>query len=283
MQIRKNFFTMFELLISVGLLVILSVVLLRTFQLTADYWKFSAEQSDTYIDAKIIMTRLNDDISNMLYEMAPESVDKKISVPLYTGSFTVSYTAIKPLNSDGSEGTARGWCVGLVTRVPVTEENPSGISKVAYIYYPPAAQGSSVPISNSTVTGKDHGVLMRGTVTETTANYLNGGQTMQNFYQGAMASATQIADGILDFKVQAYSLSGTTFTAKNYNSSTHNIKGMDDVSALRLTMTMMPVDKLEEYRQLLNKSGVTSEEKHDFIHKHGRKFSRTFWVNALTQ
>ena len=272
---------MFELLISVGLLVILSVVLLRTFQLTADYWKFSAEQSDTYIDAKIIMTRLNDDISNMLYEMAPESVDKKISVPLYTGSFTVSYTAIKPLNSDGSEGTARGWCVGLVTRVPVTEENPSGISKVAYIYYPPAAQGSSNPLANSEITGKDNGVLLRGTVDETTANYLNGGSTIQNFYSGAMSSVTQIADGILDFKLSAYTLSGSTFSLKNYNSANHNPKGLDDISALRLTMTLMPADKLEEYKKL-NASG-SKEEKQDFIHKHGRKFSRTFWVNNLTQ
>ena len=273
---------MFELLISVGLLVILSVVLLRTFQLTADYWKFSAEQSDVYIDAKIIMSQLNDDISNMLYEAAPSSVDKKISVPLYSGAFSPSYTWIKPLKTNGDEdSSAAGWCIGLVTRVPATDEAPSGISKVAYIYYPPAAQGSSNPLANSEITGKDNGVLLRGTVDETTANYLNGGSTIQNFYSGAMSSVTQIADGILDFKLSAYTLSGSTFSLKNYNSANHNPKGLDDISALRLTMTLMPADKLEEYKKL-NASG-SKEEKQDFIHKHGRKFSRTFWVNNLTQ
>ena len=61
--IRKSCFTLFELLISVGLLVVLSVVLLRTLVLTSDYWIKTDEQAQLQADAK--MPTANIEINNL--------------------------------------------------------------------------------------------------------------------------------------------------------------------------------------------------------------------------
>ena len=286
MKMKKNNFTLFELLISVGLLVILAVVLLRTFMLTADYWKFSAEQSETYIDAKIVMAQLNEDISNMLYEKDPTSVADEIAVPLYSGSFTPIHH-YSPVKLPGSN-TPKGWCLGMVTRVgrnDSTDEALSNICKVAYIYYPPAASGS-VDISGLSSTeqdrinGKENGVLLRGYITEDTDNYLKGGETIQNFYSGAMSNVRQLSDGIIDFKIEPYKKSGSSFALVSYTAGSK--EGLKGVDALRLSMTVMPTDKLTEYKKLLDDNAADAELT-AFIHKHGRKFTRTYWVNAFGQ
>lgn len=286
MKFKKNNFTLFELLISIGLLVILAVVLLRTMALTTDYWQFSAEQSETYIDAKIIMSQLNEDISNMLYEKSPTSVADEIAVPLYTGSFNVSYTAVKLPGSN----TPKGWCLGMVSRVGLADsedDTTSNICKIAYIYYPPAASGS-VDVSGMSsseqdkLTGKETGILLRGIVNEDTADYLKGGEVINNFYTGAMANARQLADGIIEFKVDAFRKDGSSYTLVSYNSTSDSKKGLSNVDALRLSMTMLPGDKLAEYKKLLAASAGDDELK-EFIHKHGRKFSRTYWVKAFGQ
>ncbi|MBE6367374.1 MAG: hypothetical protein E7052_05625 [Lentisphaerae bacterium] len=284
MKMKKNNFTLFELLISVGLLVILAVVLLRTFMLTADYWKFSAEQSETYIDAKIVMAQLNEDISNMLYEKDPTSVADEIAVPLYSGSFNLSYSAVKLPGSN----TPKGWCLGMVSRQVSSEsgdETLSNICKIAYIYYPPAKSGS-VDISGLSsaeqdkINGKENGVLLRGYITEDTDNYLKGGETIQNFYSGAMSNVRQLSDGIIDFKIEPYKKSGSSFAAVDYTAGSK--EGLKGVDALRLSMTVMPTDKLTEYKKLLDDNAADAELT-AFIHKHGRKFTRTYWVNAFGQ
>ena len=291
MKMRKKFFTLFELLISVGLLVILSVVLLRTLVLTADYWKFSAEQSTVYIDAKIIMSSLNEDISNMLYRKSPESAANKISVPLYTGAFnytstTTGYTYIKALTNTGAAGSSSAWCFALVTRTAASEDSPTGICKTAYVYYPPTLDGSLRNStvgddSNEAVPGRDNGVLLRGVVNESESgdDYLKGGVNLNTFYAKAMNAANlgQIADGVIDFKIEAYKRDGTTYDKITYSNTSDVQKGLSGVDALRLSMTLMPTDKLDEYRKVY-KNG-SNEERLDFVHKHGRKFTRTFWVN----
>ena len=283
MKLRRKNFTLFELLISVGLLVILAVVLLRTLLLTADYWTFSAEQSETYIDAKIVMAQLNEDISNMLYEKAPTSVVDEISVPLYTGSFNVAYTAVKQ-----PDATPKGWCLGMVSRQVSSEsgdETLSNICKIAYIYYPPAKSGS-VDISGLSsaeqdkINGKENGILLRGYITEDTDNYLKGGDTIQNFYSSAMVNARQLADGVVEFNVTAYRKNGSSFSEVTYSAG--DKKGLSNVDALRLTMTVRPTDKLAEYKKLVTANAADAELR-AFMHKHGRKFTRTYWVKAFGQ
>lgn len=70
--IRKSCFTLFELLISVGLLVVLSVVLLRTLVLTSDYWIKTDEQAQLQADAKTLFSLLSDDLGNLVYKSKQE-------------------------------------------------------------------------------------------------------------------------------------------------------------------------------------------------------------------
>lgn len=280
MQMRKNLFTMFELIISVGLLVVVMVVLLQTFLLTSDFWKYSADQSQTFIDAKIIMNLLNEDISNAVYEASPSAADDEIVVPLYTGAYTPSgYTPFK----DNENNDLKGWCLGLVTRTAGADPTLSNVCKVAYIYYPPAKSGNP-GLDEDNYPGRSNGILLRGEINEETDDYLwmKSGETLQNFYQTAMTSASQIADCIVEFKVEAYSLSGSTFSKKTYSAS-DNRKGLSGVKALQLNMTLLSQDKFNEYKDLPDNSAAAREDRKDFLNKHGRKFTRTFWLNALNE
>lgn len=282
MQMRKNLFTMFELIISVGLLVIISVVLLKTFVLTSDFWKYSADQSQTFIDAKIVMNMLNEDISNALYEASPSDRADEIVVPLYAGSFTPSgYTVFK----DNDNNNIKGWCLGLVTRTAGSDRTLSNICKVAYVYYPPAASGNVSALNGNKVPGRNNGVLLRGEISEDTDEYLQmkSGETLQNFYQSAMNSATQLADCIVEFKIEPYSLSGSTFSKKSYSNADDSRKGLSNVKALQLTMTLLSQDKFDEYKKLPNANDIDRDDRKAFLHKHGRKFTRTFWLKTLNE
>ena len=275
-KIRKNF-TLFEMLISVGLLVILAVVLLRTLALTADYWKYSADQSEIYLNAKIVMGMLNDDISNMLYDKSPASNAKEVSVPLYTGEFSPSgYTWITSIN----DGNSKGWCLGMVSRTAMSKNHDSShsnICKVAYIYYPPKLSGTHPLAGNSNIPGAENGVLLRGTQTENTDAYLEGSKSLTDFYKDAMNNSEQIADCIIEFRVDAFRKNASSYTRVDYASGDAQ-KGLTNIDALRLTMTMMPEDKLDEYRKMVEKN-ASADDKRDFIRKHGRRFNRTYWVN----
>ena len=278
MQMRKNLFTMFELIISVGLLVIISIILMKTFILTSDFWKYSADQSQTFADAKIVMNMLNEDISNALYEASPSDQADEIVVPLYAGSFTPSgYTVFK----DNDNNSIKGWCLGLVTRTRTVGSDPtlSNICKVAYVYYPPSANGNVSALNENKVPGRNNGVLLRGEISEDTDDYLKmpNGETLQNFYQTAMNSAVQLADCIVEFKIEPYSLSGSTFSKNNAHDSR---KGFSNVKALQLNMTLLSQDKFDEYKKLPNANGI---DRKAFLHKHGRKFTRTFWLKTLNE
>ena len=306
MKIKRKNFTLFELMISVGLLVILSVVLMRTLVLTSDYWHHSAEQSEMYIDAKIIMSQLNSDISNMIYSRSARvTTAADIAIPLYSSSFTPSnsYTKIEnPLISNHVDG----WITAMVTRTNeqttlsgdddgsgVTasyNSNPgySNVCKVAYIFYPPVQSGTEPLNSNNNAPGRRNGILVRGFVNEnvnsdgmessggSSVPYLSGGRTLNNFYSGAMSNIVQLADGVVDFRLTPLSFNGTTFSTVSATTS----DGMSNVSALRLTLTMMPVDKLDQYRQMIE-DNASDEEKQTFFNKYSRKFTRMYWVNTI--
>ena len=281
MQMRKNLFTMFELIISVGLLVVVSIILMKTFILTSDFWKYSADQSQTFADAKIVMNMLNEDISNALYETSPSDQADEIVVPLYAGSFTpTGYTVFK----DNENDNIKGWCLGLVTRTAGSDRTLSNICKVAYVYYPPSASGNVSALNENKVPGRNNGVLLRGEIAEDTTDYLKmkSGDTLQNFYQTAMNSATQLADCIVEFKIEPYSLSGSSFSKKSYTSADSR-KGLSNVKALQLSMTLLSQDKFDEYKKLPNNSNSDREDRKAFLHKHGRKFTRTFWLKTLNE
>ena len=287
MQMRKNLFTMFELIISVGLLVIISVILMKTFILTSDFWKYSADQSQTFIDAKIVMNMLNEDISNALYETSPSDQADEIVVPLYAGSFTpTGYTVFKDnnYNDENENKNIKGWCLGLVTRTAGSDRTLSNICKVAYVYYPPSASGNVSDLNENKVPGRNNGVLLRGEIAEDTTDYLKmkSGETLQNFYQSAMNSATQLADCIVEFKIEPYSLSGSSFSKKSYTSADSR-KGLSNVKALQLSMTLLSQDKFDEYKKLPYASKIECEDRKAFLHKHGRKFTRTFWLKTLNE
>lgn len=281
MQMRKNLFTMFELIISVGLLVIISVILMKTFILTSDFWKYSADQSQTFIDAKIVMNMLNEDISNALYETSPSDQADEIVVPLYAGSFTpTGYTVFK----DNENDNIKGWCLGLVTRTVGSDRTYSNICKVAYVYYPPSANGNVSALNENKVPGRNNGVLLRGEISEDTDDYLRmqSGETLQNFYQTAMNSAVQLADCVVEFKIEPYSLSGSSFSKKSYTSADSR-KGLSNVKALQLSMTLLSQDKFDEYKKLPYATASEREDRKAFLHKHGRKFTRTFWLKTLNE
>ena len=108
--IRKSCFTLFELLISVGLLVVLSVVLLRTLVLTSDYWIKTDEQAQLQSDAKTFFSLLSDDLGNLIY--APRTS---------TGGFYA------PLHLENDR-----LCMVTHTRVQTNTNTYSDVCKVAY-------------------------------------------------------------------------------------------------------------------------------------------------------
>lgn len=309
MKMQRKNFTLFELLISVGLLVILAVVLLRTLVLTTDYWKYSAEQSEVYNDAKMIMAQLNSDISNMLYRrsVSQATTTSEVAIPLYSSHLNnATYTWMR--NPFYGSNATFGWCIGMVTRtdmqiaqsgtagsVSTTDSmnlDHSNICKVVYVFYPPALSGNAPFNSSNNIPGANNGVLVRGYVNENVnstglesgSHYLSGGRSLQNFYEGAMpsyntATAVQMADGIIEFRLDPYSYnsSSRTFSAV----STTSNDGMSNVDVLRLTLTMMPVEKLNEYRDMVNDNSVSAAEREAYFNKHSRRFTRTYWVNRM--
>lgn len=310
MRMRKSNFTLFELLIAVGLLVILAVVLLRTLVLTTDYWKYSAEQSDIYNDAKMIMAQLNSDISNMIYSRtARTTTNSDVAIPLYSRYLpdnNVGYTWMRnPFYSTSfyNSGTAYGWCTSMVTRtdMQITQSgsgssvnttdnanvNHSNICKVTYIFYPPALSGNSPIHGNNNVPGANNGVLVRGYVNENVNSnglesgnhYLSGGRANLNaFYNGVWSNVVQMAEGLIEFRLDPYSYtSGSGFTLV----TAFNNDGMSNVDALRLTMTMMPVEKLNKYREMVNNNAPTADLQ-AYFNKHSRRFTRTYWVKSMT-
>ena len=119
---------------------------------------------------------------------------------------------------------------------------------------------------------------------ESGSHYLSGGRNLQTFYNGAMpshntATAVQMADGIIEFRLDPYSYnsSSRTFSAV----STTSNDGMSNVDVLRLTLTMMPVEKLNEYRDMVNDNSVSAAEREAYFNKHSRRFTRTYWVNRM--
>ena len=108
--IRKSCFTLFELLISVALLVVLSVVLLRTLVLTSDYWIKTDEQAQLQSDAKTFFSLLSDDLGNLIY--APRTTAGGFYAPLHLENNRL--------------------CMVTHTRVQTDSNTYSDVCKVAY-------------------------------------------------------------------------------------------------------------------------------------------------------
>lgn len=160
---RRSAFTLFEILIAIALLVVLSGVLLRVFVLVGDYWTTSEEQARLYADAKTALAILSEDLSNALYSPpSASSTDKDAVAPMWleacryyedgekaeSKNISVFDDILSPYNS----GQYGPW-LHLVTRTMWGEDtHPHGekgckvmsdVRKVCYLFMPPSKTGES--------------------------------------------------------------------------------------------------------------------------------------------
>ena len=298
MQIKKKNFTLFELLISVGLLVILSVVLLRTFALTSDYWQYSKDQSEMYIDNKVVLSMLGDELSNIVYNYSNISGDyetekaQRLFAPINIKEFDLSNNLANIAGTDSNK--AKALCFVAHTRLDSEAKN-SDICKIAYVYYPPRTNGFAGynNLDEDKVPDRQHGgVLVRAILDEDDSFDLTGGQTLDAYFNFATDNMRQVVSGIIDFQIYAYKYVSTeTDVSKKLQqlTSATGDKGYTEVRAIQLVYTYLPPKAFEDYR--LNYQDKKSCSKHSsedyceqqaFLQKNARTFSRTFWINPMT-
>ena len=150
---RRSAFTLFEILIAIALLVVLSGVLLRVFVLVGDYWTTSEEQARLYADAKTALAILSEDLGNALYSPpTASSTDKEAVAPMWleacefdTDTNLVAFNNLSPYES----GKYGPW-LHLVTRTMWGEdthghdhEAKSDVRKVSYLFMPPSQTGAA--------------------------------------------------------------------------------------------------------------------------------------------
>ena len=288
MKICRKHFTLFELLISVALLMIIVVVLLRMLALTRDYWHYSNTQSNVYVDHKVLFDMLEDEFSNMVYNYDNAAEEEKFHAPLYIGSLTNNTDS---LNIDGTSlNKGAILCFVTHTRRDSTAEY-SDICKVAYVYYPPVEADSNAYNhigkngGNDYAPRRNNGVIVRAVLNEdSSTNKFTGNQNMNNYFAFDYANAKEVISGVVDFKIQAYKYdsSGNKLVAADASDGNAGVK---DVRAITVTVTMLPEGHLAEFRnEFQEKTDCKIHEQkdycnqQDFLHKHSRTFSRTYWI-----
>jgi len=285
-MIRKNF-TLFEILISTALLIILTVVLLRMFVLTGDYWHYTEGQNDIYLDNKILFNLMNDELSNIVYDYSNAAAADKFHAPLYIGTFDhgVSGTIKYPAPSGSGYTTKelnKGITLCFVTRTKRdSDAEHSDIAKVAYVFYPPIKDSANYTFLNdSRVPGKKNGVVVRMILDEDDATKFTGDQTMGKYYEFDLNQGKQVIDGVLDFQVTAYKYNtGDTDEKLTKADASSGNEGVKNVRAVVVTMTMLPPDKMAEYKRVYQDKSQT--EQNDFLQKYSRTFRRTFWISPV--
>ena len=282
MKMMKKNFTLFELLISIALLVVLSVVLLRTMVLTADFWHYSNEQTNLYLDSKIVFNMLGEEISNIVYDCKnygyTHSEDVKLVAPLFFQD-TAFATGNTGFNRDG-QNISHGKALYFVshTRRDNADTDKSDICKITYKYYPPLkseSAGYGIFLANGNVPSRGkNGVLVRRVVNIDDSS-LDSSQQNKDFFEADETSdLKEVIDGIIDFQIHFYKKGQVIPTSAPSSKDDY-----EKLSAIRVSMTLLPKNRMEEFRK--NYLSADAAVKRHFLLKYSRTFSRTFWVNPM--
>ena len=248
---KSNFFTMFELLISVGLLVILSVVLLRTFALTADYWRKSDEQSSLQADAKTVFNMMSSELGNIIYQ-TPAANNDTFHAPILIDNNNrrlcfVTHSRLQ----DGLIANPQG-------TVPFTD-----ICKVSYQFTAPSG-GSS-------------GILRRYYAGDQVTSQFDFTSTAAGTYypnplgMPSTAAEAVVINNVLDFNVTAYNASSSAISVANIFTS-------DNVRYIRVRLELMPENRFAEYDAITN-----TADREAFRAKYARIFYKTFYIKPINQ
>lgn len=247
--IRKSCFTLFELLISVGLLVVLSVVLLRTLVLTSDYWHKTDEQSQLQADAKTFFSLLTDDLGNLVYS----AKNGGFYAPLHIESNRLCMVTHSRLQS-------------------MVEENSkeiSAYSDVGKVIYRFVAPGSSTSGRIERMCSSD--AVVNG---NTLGSFDMSSTNSNTFYPSTLVNRSVIIDTVADLRMTAYKVEDDELKPISHG----DVFNSPAVRMIHVKLVLLPVKHFREYDSL---SG--NNAKNAFITKHGRVFYKTFWVKPTNQ
>lgn len=304
MTMKKQFFTLFELLISVGLLVILSVVLLRTFVLTADYWTASDEQARVYADAKVALAVISEDLENIVYRdssAAENSGSTDITAPLWLEA--VGYPGSRVINCyPAYPAGCYGAAMHMITRSALGRSNDaeSDICQVSYYFVPPTQSGDDW---SGTYSYSGAGELVRRCVDDNNDKYNFMTRTSSTSMNDVFAIATddddeleRLIDGVLDFRIYAYP-SITDWDEENYpvdlvanngdrikifsggeGTGQIDLKGAKNIKTLQVELTVIPPRRLEELREINN-----ADDRAEYLLKYSRTFRKTMSIRSFKE
>ena len=124
MQARKKHFTLMELLISLSLLVVISVVVLRMLTMTGEYWHYSHEQSDVYLDGKVVFNMLGEELNEFNTD---EETEKLAASELEERAyFFIKYNIMRPTNPNWTPDELQERVKAWIER----KGNVEGVTKV---------------------------------------------------------------------------------------------------------------------------------------------------------
>ena len=245
--IRKNCFTLFELLISVALLVIVSVVLLRTLALTGDYWHKTDEQTQLQSDAKILFSLLSDDLGNMIYAKS-------------NGGFYA------PLHLENNR-----LCMVTHNRLQSKINSIDAFCDVSKVIYKFTASSASTPGRIERMCSSDAAVIDN--------NHFDMSLTTSGtFYPATLDNKSTVIDTVVEFKATAYKFEKSGGEDKPVKVDNDKVFSSADVRMLHVKLVLLPAKRFKDYNAL---SGAAA--KNDFINRHGRIFYKTFWVKPSNQ
>ena len=247
--VRKNCFTLFELLISVGLLVILSVVLLRTLVLTGDYWHKTDTQAQLQSDAKTFFSLLTDDLGNLVYGKS-------------NGGFYA------PLHLDENL-----LCMVTHNQLQSKVGNKDAFSDVCKVIYKFTESSAGTPGRIERMCSSD--AVVNG---NTLGSFDMTSTASSTFYPATLENKSMVIDTVVDFQATAYSFEkdGSEYKPKKVDHG--DVFASSSVRMIHVRLVLLPVRYFKEYNSL-----SSSAEKNDFVSKHGRIFYKTFWVNPSNQ
>lgn len=315
MKFQRHVFTLFELLISIGLLVILSVALLRVFVLTGDFWSAGDEQARLYADAKTALSMISEDLENIVYQNTnSDGGTTPVTAPIWLEAWPIStstkicsYTSYATV--DGTPGAYTA-ALHMITRTTMrlTSNANSDICEVDYYFMPPTSDGTDW----STLFSRS-GTLVRCCVDDNDSNEYNfldrtspTAMTMpQVFHQASDPDEVQgtlqkLITGVLDFRIYAWQkhTGDTAWNSANIPADlvtsdatpkqvvlaeiNHSgdgqtgLNGAVDIVTIQILLTVMPPKRIDELRHITD-----SEEQKAYIHKYARTFRKTIGIKEV--